>query len=403
MKLTPFLLTFCVLLALVRSASADPLAWEADFGTEIAALTGNDDSETSVVLSFPFPFAGTTYTTVFVGNNGDLQLGTLGTDNNIDYDHWEDLGKFFNDGGFPVLAAFNCDLDLSTTGTVHFKDFGNRAVVTWNEVGTNEEEEHLLTFQIQLFPNGTIYFSYNGILDDTGEDLVTSLDEGILVGISGSTNVDPGVVDLSLPTETLTNTIYEAWNYTSAPTNALFDLDQQTLVFAPKTGGGFLSYILEPTPDTPTTTGKPVLDLLIGKSSNSLKGDGVRNPRNPSSRQTIEHERAIFTTNTSTAILVLQNDGVVSGTFRLRSSGDQFERMEVTAQTSKGGNVGAAIQTGRFSPTIPAGGSMRVVYRLRTERFYAGILRGGDRDDTIRFRLSGVGSSDNAAMINRYK
>jgi hypothetical protein len=30
-------------------------------------------------------------------------------------------------------------------------------------------------------------------------------------------------------------------------------------------------------------------------------------------------------------------------------------------------------------------------------------LGGGDRDNTIRFKRSSAGSSDNAAMINRYK
>lgn len=387
-----------LLFTLIQPASSAPLGWEPDFGAELPALTGHDDSETSVVLSFPFPFAGTTYTTVFVGNNGELQLGTLGPDNNIDYDHWEDLGDFLNDGGFPVLAAFNCDLDLSSMGTVHFKDFGNRAVFTWNEIGTNRAELHLLTFQIQLFPNGVIYFSYNGILDGEGEDLVTSLDEGILVGISGSTGTDPGGVDLSGPTDTNTDTIYEIWNYTNDPSNALFDLDQETLVFAPKTGGGFQSYLLAPT----SVTGGPVLDLLIGKPGSALIGDGVRNPAKPTRQQTIEHDGTIFRTTTSTAILALQNDGKTSGNFTLRSSGDQFDRMTVTARASVGGNVGAAIQTGRFSPTVPAGGTVRVTYRLRTDRFYAGVVREGRREDTVRFKLSGAGSSDNAAMVTRY-
>ena len=46
---------------------------------------------------------------------------------------------------------------------------------------------------------------------------------------------------------------------------------------------------------------------------------------------------------------------------------------------------------------------MRVVYRLCTDRYFAGVLRGGDRDDTVRFRLSGGVAVDNAAMTNRSK
>ena len=40
-------------------ALADPPIWESSFGSQLAALTGADDAETSVVLSFNFPFDGT--------------------------------------------------------------------------------------------------------------------------------------------------------------------------------------------------------------------------------------------------------------------------------------------------------------------------------------------------------
>lgn len=404
MKLTSFAIASCALLALfVSSASAAPLAWEPDFGPEIVGLTGEDDDEELVTLSFPFPYEGTTYTDVYVGTNGAIQLGDLGDDSDIDYDMWNPsyLDEFYDDGGFPVLAVFNTDFDLDTNGTIHFKDFGNRAVITWNEVGTYEEKEHLASFQIQLFADGRIYFSYNGILDGVGEDLVTSLDQGILVGISGSTGVDPGPVDLSETNDTATDTVYEVWAEDAPPENSLFDLDQKTLVFAPKAGGGFRSYILQPTPLT--KPGRAIPDLLIGKTAKALRGNGIRNPNRPSPRQTIEYVCGIFKTNTSTAILLLQNDGGKAAKFRLRSSGDRFPRMDVSARASVGGNVAAAIRTGRFSPTIKGGASVRVVYRLRTDRYYAGVLRGGDRHDTVRFRLSGAGLKDTAAMTNRYR
>lgn len=397
MKRIPLLLTCLLLSSPTRSALAVPLGWESDFGDEVVALTGDDDDETPVNISFPFPFSGTTYTTVFITNNGAIQLGSLGNDNNISLGLWSNLASFYDDGGFPLISAFNCDLDQSTTGTIHFKDFGDRAVFTWNEVGTNEEEEHLLTFQIQIFADGRIWCSYNGILDDPGEDLIGSLDEGIVVGISGSTGIDPGPVDLSLPTSTATDTIYEVWRYTNDPDNSLFDLDQLTLVFAPRAGGGFTSGILQP------VTGTALPDLLIGKSAGALKGDGIRNPRKASAQQTIEYVRKVFKTNTSTAHLVIQNDGGTSGNLRLRSTGDRFPRMRVTARSSTGGNVAAAIQAGTFAPNVAPGGSVRVVYRLRTDRYFAGVLRGGDRDDTVSFRLLGGGVADNAAMTNRYR
>jgi len=45
-------------------------------------------------------------------------------------------------------------------------------------------EHTLVSFQVQLLDSGTIIFAYNGILDGPGEDLIYSLDEGIVVGIS---------------------------------------------------------------------------------------------------------------------------------------------------------------------------------------------------------------------------
>lgn len=154
---------------------------------------------------------------------------------------------------------------------------------------------------------------------------------------------------------------------------------------------------------SPSSTATPAqLDLLIGKTGRGLRGKNVFERRKATSRQTITYARQIFQTNISTAHLLIRNDGGTAARFRLRSIGDQFPRMSVVAR-SGGRNVSAAVQRGRFSSLIAGGGSVRLVYRLRTDRYYAGVLRGGDRHDTIRFRLTGAGKSDNAAMVNRYR
>ncbi len=86
---------------------------------------------------------------VFVGTNGDIQFGSLSNDGAIDFDHWSFLEDFLDDGA-PTVAGFNSDLVLTTSGTIHFNDFGDRAVFTWNEVGTFSDETALLTFQCSL-------------------------------------------------------------------------------------------------------------------------------------------------------------------------------------------------------------------------------------------------------------
>ncbi len=241
---------------LVSSAVwAQPGIWEANFGPALGALTGEDDEEVSVSLSFGFPFEGTTYNTVYVGTNGDIQLGSLGDDGEIDYDHWEYMEEFVADSA-PSIAGLNTDLDLTTTGTVHFNDLGDRAVFTWNEVGTNEDETALSTFQIQIYANGNIVLAYNGILDGAGEDYLTSLDEGIVVGISDGlwpdNGTEPGLTDLSGGTiVSASANIYDRWCYDTAnscgfegsdnglpgPVNSAFDLDQRNVVYVPRSAG----------------------------------------------------------------------------------------------------------------------------------------------------------------------
>jgi hypothetical protein len=172
-----FSLVAAMLLA-AAPAFAQPPIWETNFGPAIVSLTGQDDATESVNLTFSFPYGNTGYTTVFVGTNGCIQLGSLGTDDAIDYDHWSYFEEFYADAA-PEICPINTDWDLGTNGTVHFNDFGNRAVFTWNEIGTNQNEDALATFQVQIEQSGRIVFGYNGILDEDGEDLIGDMSEGL--------------------------------------------------------------------------------------------------------------------------------------------------------------------------------------------------------------------------------
>lgn len=250
----------------ISPSFAQPPIWESNFGPAIASLTGEDDATESVSLSFSFPYDGVGYTAVFVGTNGCIQLGSLGTDGDIDYDHWAYFEEFYDDAA-PEICPINSDWDLDTNGTIHFNDFGNRAVFTWNEVGTYENEEALASFQVQIEQSGRIVFGYNGILDGPGEDLIDDMSEGLVVGITSSNGVDPGPSDLTGGPFIAGGTVYERWCYDAAnscsegggssrskiagepkvrrlpgssptggglpgPINTAFDLDQTNVIFA---------------------------------------------------------------------------------------------------------------------------------------------------------------------------
>jgi len=265
--LRPRHLLLAALMLSALPAVAEPPIWESNFGPAIASLTAKDDETEVVNLSFSFPYGASSYTSVNVGTNGCIQLGSLGTDDDIDYDHWSYFEEFYDDGA-PEICPINTDWDLTSNGTIHFNDFGNRAVFTWNEIGTDENEDALASFQVQIDPSGRIIFGYNGILDGQGEDLIDDMGEGFVVGITSSDGVDPGPTDLSNGPFPIGGTTYERWCYDTAdscsefgggkgpkptgvkpahtpgvgptgsgglsgPINTAFDLDQTNVVFGP--------------------------------------------------------------------------------------------------------------------------------------------------------------------------
>lgn len=272
-------LILCLALCLFAgyAAQAAPPIWETSYGyrvpaadplnpTSLPGLEQEDDAVSEVTLGFAFPFEGIGYQRVFVGTNGCVQLGSLGADRYVDYDMWSYFEEFYDDSDGtgspdPILCPFNSDLDNTKHGTVWFNESADRAVITWDRVGTNFKENSHLTFQIQLFIDGTILFGYNGVLDAEGESVDASsqggsLDEGIVVGITRSDGTYPTPridFDLNGPTFAGTDTIFERWcydardscgengkrlGYTGGP-NALWDLEGQNVIFHPLEGGGF--------------------------------------------------------------------------------------------------------------------------------------------------------------------
>ncbi len=249
-------LAFLLLLAyLIGPLHAEPAIWEPDFGAELLTLSGADDSAENVVLGFEFPMLGETYTVVSVNNNGGVALGNdPGQALVIQWHHWHrnSFQLDFTAVGFPSLVAFNTDLDQTSTGVVYFNDLGDRAVFTWDGVGTNRTPgAPFITFQIHLFADGRFAYAYQGIEGD----LIADLDEGIVVGFSDGSGAPPsGSVDFTASPMSVLATTYEIWCYNEDPAgdpaasncyepgrdnNAGFDLDQeQTLLFEPDATGG---------------------------------------------------------------------------------------------------------------------------------------------------------------------
>jgi len=171
--------------------------------------------------------------------------------------------------------------------------------------------------------------------------------------------------------------------------------DGFTFVFAPPAPS---------TTNTPATRARP--DLLIGKGFNRLKGDNIYNQKTPSKKQTLNHSGTIFIANTSKASLLITNDGGTRGDFKFKTSGDKFTGMKIQAfaHTNNGrNNISGDLKRSSYDTKVAPGGSERLSYQLKTNRFWAGALRNGERENIVIFRLSGASNKDHASMVTRFR
>ena len=143
-----------------------------------APLTGlGDDDSRQTTLPFPFPFFGATYNRAFVNSDGNLTF-TFGDSASSD----RSVGRL--SGGPPRIAPLFDDLNPSqTTGGVRVLAESGRVVVSWVAVpeysaGATGVPE---TFQVKLYPDGRIEFSYFSI-NTAIADAVVGIAPGNLAG-----------------------------------------------------------------------------------------------------------------------------------------------------------------------------------------------------------------------------
>ncbi len=204
--------------------------FETNYGTY---LSNCDDCYYSRALPFTFPFFGVNYTTTYVGTNGYVTF-TGG-----DSTYVESVPAFTS---LPRISAFFDDLyGARSGGAVYVNDqLPGRFIVTHDRVG-HYSAGGMNTIQIQLFQDGRIIFSYNGI---------TSINTGSITGITPGPNAPFQQVDFStnrnfdVPAGTA---IYEYFTAAS-----LFDLDHGFVIFTPNGNGGYNVRTILPT--TPAAT-----------------------------------------------------------------------------------------------------------------------------------------------------
>ncbi len=215
------------------AALAQPPIWESNYGIELTDLTNRDDRAQEVALGFNFNYAGNSYNNMFVGTNGAVALGGFG------YSDFYPYSNEFWETPDPMLSVFWSDMDLSRIGTIYLNNFGNRAVVTWDGIGSYKSDTLPNTFQLQLFNDGRIVFGYNGIQEN-----INNFDQDIHIGLTEGYSPSELNVDYTNGDFTTANsTILETFEYD----NEFFDLDGQNIIFTPNAAGGY-SVSTIPTP-----------------------------------------------------------------------------------------------------------------------------------------------------------
>ncbi|MBC7863555.1 MAG: hypothetical protein IAF38_11305, partial [Bacteroidia bacterium] len=144
----------------------------APFTMGVAPDYRNDDGSTnSIALPFNFCMYGTTYTSVFINNNGNVSFVSS--------------SGVFSSTGFPnstdiMIAPFWADVDTRNlaSGLVHYKVTSTSLIVKWDSVGYySQHVDKLCNFQLiisdgtdPIIPNGNnVAFCYGDMGWTTGD------------------------------------------------------------------------------------------------------------------------------------------------------------------------------------------------------------------------------------------
>jgi hypothetical protein len=137
--------------------SGPVFAWDeiSASGTLLSSVSSCDDCYQSQTLSFPFPFYGNNFSSIYVSSNGYITLGTP----NAGYSNYPLPST---SAPINLIAGFWDDLNTTGTGDIYFKDYGDHAVIQYNNVPFYGGGGSL-TFQIVLNRDGTIYYYYKSM------------------------------------------------------------------------------------------------------------------------------------------------------------------------------------------------------------------------------------------------
>jgi predicted outer membrane repeat protein len=134
-------------------------------GTELTALSAvDDDGELITITQFSFPFYGNSYSEIWVGSNGYVNLKNKSTSySNQELPH--------ADGPNGLIGAFWDDLETNASGQIFYKEEAAKLIIQFEAVAKLDGSGNN-TFQIVLHLNGEIEFFYKQLDGDKNESTV---------------------------------------------------------------------------------------------------------------------------------------------------------------------------------------------------------------------------------------
>ncbi|HYK89974.1 MAG TPA: hypothetical protein VE398_14455, partial [Acidobacteriota bacterium] len=205
-------------------AVASDSSYDSTTGTTLAL---KDDDTAEVQLGFPLTFYGKTYTRVELNSDGNLtfvQGDAASTD--------RDLARFVS--GPPRIAPFFADLNPQAGGKISYRSMADGMMFTWDAVPDFDSTLNRNSFNVRLFTNGNIEFSYGTIVSPAA---VVGIAPGGSIGAINAVDFTAG-----LPTSSLSGALVEVFSnstlFSEAALSRLFfkthpdDFDQLVAFFA---------------------------------------------------------------------------------------------------------------------------------------------------------------------------
>ena len=148
-------------------------------GIEVTDNLGGEDSQ-QVPINFPFEFYDAVYTDIYIGANGLLSFNELSF---LSFINTQIPSADFNVSN--AIAGFWSDLSPQDfDGSVHYQNFEDRFVVQYTNVSQFlGSPDDTVTFQMVLYPDGTIDFFYEDVSN-------ASFLQNATVGIENADNTD---------------------------------------------------------------------------------------------------------------------------------------------------------------------------------------------------------------------